>query len=159
MMPIAVVVRKRADDRRHHIRCNRLIEDHGKSTVVSHAELPREAPSLDSSVVRRRIRRPPEPGGDREVRGGYGNRGSRDPISASVEVPREADFPRDDRRARYRPVVSTSREILLKSGARERLHIIRQEGIADGEGEPGGACSRAIRGLDAHDICTRWSAR
>src|SRR3989442_8459355 len=44
MMPIAVVVRKRADDLRHHIRADGLIEDSGESAVGPHAELPGKAP-------------------------------------------------------------------------------------------------------------------
>src|SRR2546428_13503062 len=91
MMPIAVVVRKRADDLRHHIRADGLIEDSGESAVGPHAELPGKAPSLDSSVVRRRIRRPTEPGGDREIRGGHRERGSGGPGSASVEEPSSAE--------------------------------------------------------------------
>src|SRR2546426_10370330 len=66
VMPRPVVVGERADDRRHHILSNGLIEDDGKSTVVLHAELPRISVTLASAVVRRGIRRPPEPGGDRE---------------------------------------------------------------------------------------------
>src|SRR2546422_11684872 len=104
MMPRPVVVGERADDRRHDIRSNGLIEDDGKSTVVLYPQLPRVPASLDSAVVRRGIRRPPEPGGDREVRGGNGNRGSRDPVSR-VEVPRLTDFPGDGRRAGKRPVI------------------------------------------------------
>src|SRR2546426_5875143 len=158
-MPVAVVVRKRASDIREHVRANRLVEGRAKSSVLEHAELPRTAASVDAAIVGRGIRRPPEPRGDREVRGGDGNRGSCDAISVSREVSREADLPTHHPRARYRPLVFVSPEILLKSGPGESLHIVGQEGIANGEREPGSACNRAIRGLDAHDIRTWWSAR
>src|SRR2546422_4291852 len=67
MVPLPVVVSERADDLGEHIRTDGLVERGPESTVGHHAQLPRKAASLDSTVVRRRIRRPPEPGGDREV--------------------------------------------------------------------------------------------
>src|SRR5207247_10477037 len=91
---------------------DRLIEEDSEPSVTLDTQLPRIATSLDSAVIRRGIRRPPEPRRDREVRGGHGNRGSRDPISASVEMPRATDFPGDVRRARDHPVIYVSREIL-----------------------------------------------
>src|SRR5439155_7118662 len=90
-MPSAVVVGERAYDFRKHIGADRLVERGAEPSISHHAKFPRPAASLDSAVIRRRIRRPSEPGGDREVRGGYRNRRSRDPISAFVEVPRYAD--------------------------------------------------------------------
>src|SRR3989442_1196881 len=159
-MPFSVIVCYKACCLGVCVRLDSLVEDDGEPSVGPHAELPRTAAAtLDSAVIRGWIRRPPEPGGDREFRGRDRNLWSCDPIPASVEVPRQSDFPRDDRRARYGPIVSMSREILLKSGAREGLHVVGQEGIADCEGEPRGACNRAIRGLDVHDIRTGWSAR
>src|SRR3989454_5376837 len=88
MMPRAVVVRERGFGVRHDIRADSLVEDDGEPPASRHPKLPRKAASVDSTVVRRGIRRPPEPGGDREVRGGYGDGWGRDAISASAEVPR-----------------------------------------------------------------------
>src|SRR3989442_16016611 len=104
------------------------------------------------------MRRLTKSGGDREVRGGNGNRGSRDSVSR-VEVPRPTDFPGDVRGACDRPIVSMSREILLKSGARESLHVVSQERIANREGESGSPSDRPVGGLDIHRVGTRWSAR
>src|SRR2546425_9018597 len=101
-MPVAVVVRKRASDIREHVRANRLVEGRAKSSVLEHAELPRTAASVDAAIVGRGIRRPPEPRGDREVRGGGGKRGSCDAISASRGMSRGGDLPPHDRRAPYR---------------------------------------------------------
>src|SRR3989442_12585433 len=84
-MPVPVVVRTGAHRLGNHIRTDGLIEDAGKPTIGPHAKLPRKAASVDSTVIWRGIRRPPEPGGDREVRGGNGNRGSRDPVSTRSE--------------------------------------------------------------------------
>src|SRR2546426_11321025 len=120
-MPFPVVVCERADDRRHHVRSNGLIEDDGEPSVVLDPELPRVTASLDSAVVRRGIRRPPEPGGDREVGGGNGNRRSRDSITG-VEVPRLTDFPGDDGRSRDRSIVSMPREILHPYIGKDDLH-------------------------------------
>src|SRR3989449_5564272 len=61
MMPDAVVVSEGADDFGEHVRTDGLVERGPESTVGHHAELPRTAASLDSTVIRRRIRRPPEP--------------------------------------------------------------------------------------------------
>src|SRR2546428_10231315 len=113
-MPVAVVVRKRASDIRKHVRANRLVEGRAKSSVLEHAELPRTAASVDAAIVGRGIRRPPEPRGDREVRGGDGNRGSCDAISVFGEMSPEADPPTDDRLARYRPIRFVSRVVLLQ---------------------------------------------
>src|SRR5260221_223562 len=87
MMPIPVVVRELADDLREHVRSNGLVERRAESSVRHHAELPGSAASVDATVIRRRIRRPSEPGSDGEAGGGAGNRGGRDPV-ARVEVPR-----------------------------------------------------------------------
>src|SRR2546426_9058822 len=86
-MPSAVVVRERARGRRRHIRSNRLVEDDVEPSVGLYSQLPRIPASLDSTVIRRGIRRPPEPRRDREVRGGYRKRRSRDPISSLVRAP------------------------------------------------------------------------
>src|SRR2546422_10283795 len=126
-MPVAVVVRKRASDIREHVRANRLVEGRAKSSVLEHAELPRTAASVDAAIVGRGIRRPPEPRGDREVRGGDGKRGSCDGISLSGEVSRVADLPTHERRARYPPPVFLSPDILLKTRPRLRLRIVCQE--------------------------------
>ena len=87
MVPITVIVCERAHDLGEHIRTDRLVERGAEPSVRHHTQLPRSPASLDSTIVRGRIRRPTEPGGDREVRGGYGNRGSCDSVSR-VEVPR-----------------------------------------------------------------------
>src|SRR2546427_10446933 len=105
MMPVPVIVRERAYYLRKHIRTDRLVERRAESSVRHYAQLPRTAASLDSTIVRRRIRRPPEPRGDREVRGWDGDRGSRDSISC-VEVPRLTDFPGDIRRAHDCSIIS-----------------------------------------------------
>src|SRR5213594_2778100 len=104
MVPFPVVVGERSFGVRQDIRANGLIEDGGKMTFSSHPQLPRTtAAPLDPTVVRRGIRRPPEPGGDREVPARYGNCGSRDAVSDSVEVPRPTNLPGDVRRAGKRP--------------------------------------------------------
>src|SRR5439155_3992563 len=91
-MPSAVVVGERAYDFRKHIGADRLVERGAEPSISHHAKFPRPAASLDSAVIRRRIRRPSEPGGDREVRGGYRNRRSRD--SGSQEHgPHSSHFP------------------------------------------------------------------
>src|SRR2546425_8337398 len=90
-MPSAVVVRERARGRRRHIRSNRLVEDDVEPSVGLYSQLPRIPASLDSTVIRRGIRRPPEPRRDREVRGGDGKRRSPDPGSP-VGVPPPTRF-------------------------------------------------------------------
>src|SRR2546425_4901631 len=127
MMPCAVVVGERAYDFREHVRTDRLVERRAEPSVRHHAQLPRTAASLDSAVVGRGIRRPPEPGGDREVRGGYGNRGSRDSISC-VEVPRLTDFPGDIRRAGNRAVIYVPREVFHPSVEKKGLHVVLKDG-------------------------------
>src|SRR2546422_7312064 len=82
----------------------RSIDDGGKSTVVLYPQLPRVTASLDSAVVRRGIRRPPEPGGDREVGGGNGKWGRRKSVT-HVQLPLLTDFPVDRNRAGDRPVI------------------------------------------------------
>src|SRR5436309_944106 len=124
-MPFPVVVSGAGFGVRHDIRANGLIEDDGKRSASRHPQLPRTtAAPLDPTVVRRWIRRPPEPGGDREVRGRDGDRGSRDAVSASGEVSRPANFPRYVRRAGKRPVIYVSREILHQSSGGETLHVV-----------------------------------
>src|SRR3989442_11635832 len=88
------VITERAAERGEDFRTEGLVERGAESTRGHHAQPPRKAASLDSTVVRRRIRRPPEPGGDRKVRGGNGNRGSRDSVSPFGEVPPHTVFPR-----------------------------------------------------------------
>src|SRR5437773_7834898 len=69
-MPGAVVVRERACCIGVHVWLDGLVEDDGEPTVGPYAQFPRTAAAtLDSAVVRRRIRRPIEPGGDREAQG------------------------------------------------------------------------------------------
>src|SRR5436309_15482529 len=105
-MPRPYVVRKGGFGVRHDVRANGLIEDDGEPSASRHPQLPRAAAaSLDSAVIRRRIGRPSEPCGDREIRGGYGDRGSRDPIPDSVEVPRATDLPSDVGRAGNGPMM------------------------------------------------------
>src|SRR2546430_14898702 len=57
MMPCPVVVRERGRDFGVYIGGDGLVEDNGHSSVVLHAQLPRGASSLDSTVVWRGIRR------------------------------------------------------------------------------------------------------
>src|SRR5207245_755144 len=80
----------------------------------------------DAAVVRRRIRRPTEPRGDREIRGGYGNRGSRDLIP-SAEVPRPTDLASDVCRPRQNAVMSMTRQILHPPGDSKALHVVLQD--------------------------------
>ena len=105
VMPRAVVVCEWASGRGERVWGDGLIKEDCESSVVLYPELPRDAASLNPGIIRRRIRRPPEPRGDRKVRGGYGNRESCNPFSR-VKVPRPADFPDDVRRAREGPVIS-----------------------------------------------------
>src|SRR2546430_16996348 len=106
MMPCPVVVRERGRDFGVYIGGDGLVEDNGHSSVVLHAQLQRGASSLDSTVVWRGIRRPAEPRGDCEVRGGYRNRRRRDSIPGSVEKPRLTGFPGDVRRISNRPSIT-----------------------------------------------------
>src|SRR2546427_8603101 len=93
VMPGAVVVVEQGCRYCVHVWLDHLVEDDGEPSIILHAQLTRAAAAtLDPGVVRRRIRRPIEPGGDREIRGGYGERGSRNSIPASVEVSRPTDF-------------------------------------------------------------------
>ena len=80
VMPFPVVVCERAHGCCQDIRADGLIEDDGEPSVVLYSQFPRTA-AVDPAVVGRRIRGPSEPTGDREVRRGYGDRGSRDPVS------------------------------------------------------------------------------
>src|SRR2546428_8374385 len=96
MMPIPVFVWERTYDFRKPIGTDGLVDRGAEASVRHQAELPRAAASLDSAVIGRGFRGPPEPRGDREVRGGDGNRGRRDLISR-VEVPRPTDPPADVR--------------------------------------------------------------
>src|SRR2546425_12741937 len=128
MMPCPVVVGKRAYDLGKHVRPDGLVERRTESPVGHHAELPRTTATMDAAVVRRRVRRPPEPTGDREVRGGYRNRRSRNPIAGSVEMLCLADLPEDARGADNRPVIHMSREILHPSVRNQSLHVVPQDG-------------------------------
>ena len=130
MMPCAVVVGERAYDFREHVRTDRLVERRAEPSVGHHAQLPRTASSLDAAVIRRGIRRPAEPGGDREIGGRYGNRRSRDPVSR-VEVPRPTHFPGDVRRARDHPVIYVTREILHPSIEKKGLHVVLEDRTGD----------------------------
>src|SRR2546422_10980921 len=109
MMSFSVIVCKRAYDLGEHVGADGLVEGRAESSIGHHAQLPRTPASVDSAVIRGGIRRPPEPTGDREVRGGYRKRGSCDPI-AGVEMLGLADLPRDGPGARDRPGISLSRE-------------------------------------------------
>src|SRR3989442_14079822 len=80
MMPCPVVVGKRAYDLGKHVRPDGLVERRTESPVGHHAELPRTTATMDAAVVRRRVRRPPEPRGDGEIGRGYRNRWGRNPI-------------------------------------------------------------------------------
>src|SRR2546426_10916861 len=105
-----------------------------ESSVGHHPEFPRAAASLDATVIRRWIRRPSEPGGDREVRGGYGSGESRDSV-ARIEVFRATDLPVDVGRAGQRPGVSLPREVLHLPARKEGLHVVRQnEAVGPGWG-------------------------
>src|SRR2546427_8104372 len=80
MMPFSVVVCKRTYDLGEHVGADGLVEGRAESSIGHHAQLPRTPASVDSAVIRGGIRRPPEPTGDREVRGGHRNHGGRDPV-------------------------------------------------------------------------------
>ena len=127
MVPGPVAVGERAHDIREQVRTDGLVERCAEPSVGHHAQLPRTASSLDAAVIRRGIRRPAEPGGDREIGGRYGNRRSRNPVSR-VEVPSPTDFPRDVRRARQCPMVSMPGEILHPSVRQEGLHVVLKDG-------------------------------
>src|SRR2546426_5022421 len=58
MMPGAVVVCERGDDFRKHVRTDGLVERGAESTIGHHAQLPRPAASLDSTVIRPRDHTP-----------------------------------------------------------------------------------------------------
>src|SRR5438094_393708 len=133
-MPRAVVVRERTADVGEHVRSNGLIERRAKSAVREYAQLPGKAASLDSAVVRRRIRRPVEPRGDGEIRGGNLDRGSCDSVSL-VKPPRATDSAGDVRRASQCPGVTLPREVFHESVRQKGLHVI-------GQGEAIGARGR-----------------
>src|SRR5712691_588109 len=123
-MPRSVVVCEGAANVSKDVRLDGLIENDPQLSVVIDPEFPRTTPAaLDSTVVRRRIRCPPEPPGDREVRGRYGNRERRDPISR-VEVPRPTDLAGDVGRACDRPVITMPREIPHLPICGKRLHVV-----------------------------------
>src|SRR3989454_11185156 len=75
VVPFPIVVREWAHRLGEHVRADGLVERGAESAIGHHAELPRAPASLDSAVVWRRVRGPPEPRGNREVRGGGGNSG------------------------------------------------------------------------------------
>src|SRR2546425_2213643 len=104
-----------------YIGTDRLVERGAEASVGHHAQLPRKAASLDAAVVRRRIRRPTEPGSDREVRGGNGNRRSRDTVSPFGEVSPYAVF-REEGRTPELPLIDYLGWRLLFSNRNERLH-------------------------------------
>src|SRR2546426_1487028 len=70
VVPVPVVVCERACDFRKHIGTDGLVEGRAEPSVRPHAEFPRTAASLDSTIIRRWIRGPSEPRRDREVDGG-----------------------------------------------------------------------------------------
>src|SRR2546428_2207788 len=90
MMPCPVVVGKRAYDLGKHVRPDGLVERRTESPVGHHAELPRTTATMDAAVVRRRVRRPPEPPGDREVRGGIGRAHVCTPVTLRFRMPSSA---------------------------------------------------------------------
>src|SRR2546428_9660671 len=87
-MPYSVAVRERADDLGEHIGTYGLVERGAEASVGHHAQLPRKAASLDAAAIRRRIRRPSEPRGDGEVRGGSGKKRRRHAPSPGGEIRR-----------------------------------------------------------------------
>src|SRR2546428_14114366 len=97
MMPIPVFVWERTYDFRKPIGTDGLVERGAEASVRHQAELPRAAASLDSAVIGRGFRGPPEPRGDREVRGGVGDRRRRDLISRRGEERRGGE----ERRCRW----------------------------------------------------------
>src|SRR5256712_12579325 len=112
MMPIPVFVWERTYDFRKPIGTDGLVDRGAEASVRHQAELPRAAASLDSAVIGRGFRGPPEPRGDREVRGGDGKRGSRDLISPGG-MARFAGPSRGVGRGRGRSLVCMPRQILL----------------------------------------------
>ena len=110
MMPRPVVVGERTHDFREHVRADRLVEGRAEPAIGHDAQFPRTAASLDSTVVRRRIRCPVEPCGNSEIRAEYGNRGGGDPISADKR-PRPAHFSGDVCCAYDGAVVALPREV------------------------------------------------
>src|SRR5205809_7212622 len=103
-MPRAVAIEKRTAREGVEEGDDRLVERGTKSAVSHHAQLPGKAASLDSGVEGRGVRRPVEPRGDGEIRGGNPDRGSRNSVSR-VEVPRSPNLAGDIRHAGHRPVI------------------------------------------------------
>src|SRR5947208_2323039 len=108
MMPFPIVVGKRTHDVGPHRRG--LIESRAESSIGHDAQLPGTVASLNATVIGRRIRRPVEPGGDREDRSGDRNRRSSNAVSYA-EVPRPTDLSVNIRRAGNAPVVSLPRKV------------------------------------------------
>src|SRR2546427_2929620 len=105
MMPFSVVVCKRTYDLGEHVGADGLVEGRAESSIGHHAQLPRTPASVDSAVIRGGIRRPPEPTGDREVRGGYRKHGGWESIAGGAMLGL-ADLPRGVPRAPGRPRLS-----------------------------------------------------
>src|SRR5207249_11694255 len=87
MVPFSVVVSERTNDLGEH-RIG-LVEGRAESSVRHHTQLPR-TPAYPT-VIRRWIRRPRQPGRDRELRGSDGNGGSGKAM-AREEVPSPDDL-------------------------------------------------------------------
>src|SRR2546427_12040910 len=87
-----------------HVWGDGFIEDDREPSIILYTQLPRIPASLNPAVVRRGVRRPVEPRGDREVYSGDQNRGSHK-SRARVEMPVAADVSKEIGRARHRPVV------------------------------------------------------
>src|SRR2546427_10452231 len=75
-MPFSVVVCERGCSFCEHVRGDGFIEDDREPSIILYTQLPRIPASLNPAVVRRGVRRPVEPRGDREVYGGDQNVGS-----------------------------------------------------------------------------------
>src|SRR2546428_6174101 len=66
-MPFSVVVCERGCSFCKHVRGDGFIEDDREPSIILYTQLPRIPASLNPAVVRRGVRRPVEPRGDREV--------------------------------------------------------------------------------------------
>src|SRR3989442_12679101 len=91
-MPFSVVVCERGCSFCEHVRGDGFIEDDREPSIILYTQLPRIPASLNPAVVRRGVRRPVEPRGDREVYSRDRNRGSCDSIPR-VDMPRPTDVP------------------------------------------------------------------
>src|SRR3989442_3762084 len=94
-----------------------MVERRAEPAVGHHTELPRIATSVDSAIVRRRIRRPPEPRGDGEVCGGDGKSGGGNSFSP-LEWPPPPPFSPTNRRALFFPLLFFFRGSLFHASHR-----------------------------------------